>query len=379
MNFDEEDIGALVESRALVFWYGRSELANRGLDEVGRLDADPEMLRQVGILRDSRNWSQRVRAWDRVREMGPSIRGWTQALREMIFQADGWGRILAAESLAWHRCCEAEAVPVLLITLQSTLETGFYDWSRMACGALGRYATLPRPLTDQAIPALINALDATDANVQGYAAMALGNFGERARPALVKIADLHDRSEDPLRTHYLEVLQKIDPSIDTSHDARLRALDDNDEGVRAGAVASLGRVGPPAAPALPELLPLAGDDSPDVRRNLALALGDLQVADEDVLHRLRFLSEDAHPAVQLAAAYASIRLGSSVRESLARLRRGLTADAEPVRLLAAWALGEVGEKSRWRTTLVLKNALRTEGQEKVRDTIRQALGKLGLS
>lgn len=377
MTFDEEDISALVESRALVFWYGRSELANRGLDDTGVLDADPEMLRQVEILRDSRNWHKRVRAWDRVREMGPSVRGWTRALRELIFHADGWGRIFAAESLAWHRCCEAEAVPVLLITLESTLETGFYDWSRMACGALGRYATLPRPLTDQAVPMLISALDARDADVQGYAALALGNFGERSRPALVKIADLHDRSEDPLRSHYLEVLQKIDPSIDSSHDARLRALDDHDDGVRAGAVASLGRVGPPAAPALPDLLTLAADDSPDVRRNLALALGDLQVADDDVLHRLRNLSEDAHPAVQLAAAYASVRLRSSVGENLARLRRGLKSADEPVRLLAAWALGEVGGQSRWRATLVLKNALRAEAQEKVRETIRQALGKLG--
>lgn len=379
MYFDEEDIGALVESRALIFWYGRSELADRGLNDIGLLEDDPEMLRQVAILRDSRNWSQRVRAWERVREMGPSTRGWTRALRELIFQADGWARIFAAESLAWHRCCEAEAVPILLITLESTLETGHFDWSRAACGAIGRYSTLPRPLTDQAVPAMMTALDAADANVQGYAALALGNWGARSRPALVKIADLHDRAEDPLRTHYLEVLQKIDPSIDNSNDARLRALDDNDEGIRAGAIASLGRVGPPAAQALPDLLPLARDDSPDVRRNLALALGDLQVADEDVLHRLQALMEDAHPTVQLAAAYASIRLDSAVRENLSKLRRGLHAASEPVRLLAAWALGEVGGRSRWRSILALKKCLHGEPDQKVRDTAKRALGKLGIA
>jgi HEAT repeat protein len=377
MYFDEDDIGAMVESRTLVLWYGRSELANRSLDEIGRLEADPEMLRLIEVLKNSESWSKRIRAWEKIREMGPSIRGWTQALRDLIFHADGWARIFAAESLACHSCCEAEAVPVLLVTLESTLEMRFYDWSRMACGAIGRYSTLPRPLTDQAVPALLNALDASDANVQGYAAQALGNWGERSRPALVKLADLHDATEDPLRSHYHQILRRIDPSIENSHEARISALNDEDEKVRAGAIASLGRTGPQAASAIPQLLPLSRDESPEVRRNLALALGDLQKNEKSVLHELNSLTADDHPAVQLAAAYACIRLNVDAKHNLARLRRALTAEAEPTRLLAAWALGEVGDRSFWRSRSALKKALRTEDKDKVGATIRQALSKLG--
>ncbi len=377
MYFDEDDIGAMVESKTLVLWYGRSELASRSLDEIGQLEADPEMIRLTRILSDSKSWPKRVRAWESIREMGPSIKGWTHSLRDIIFHADGWARIFAAESLANHACCEAEAVPVLLITLESTLEMRFYDWSRMACGAIGRYPNLARPLTDQAIPAMLDALDSSDANVQGYAAQALGNWGERSRPALVRIADLHDATEDPLRSHYRSILRRIDPSVENTHDARLSALGDEDEKVRSGAVASLGRVGPQAASAIPQLLPLSRDASPEVRRNLALTLGDLQQSEQSVLNKLSILTADDHPAVQLAAAYACIRLDVGVRQNLARLRSGLTLEAQPARLLAAWALGEVGERSRWRNALALRKALRTENDEKVAATVRQALAKLG--
>ena len=371
-----DDLANMVESKTIVLWYGRSELTGRALDDIGHMEADPEMLQQVEIMRDSHSWPARIRAWEKLREMGPSIRGWTRALRDLIFHADGWARIFAAESLACHACCEAEAVPVLLVTLESTLELHHYDWSRVACGAIGHYPTLPRPLTDQAVPAMMCALDASDINVQGYAAQALGKWGERAKPALVKLADLHDHADDPLRSHYLDVLQKIDPSIDSAHQARLRALEDEDEKVRAGAIASLGRSGPMAAEALPELLTLAADDSPEVRRNLALTLGNLQVAEHDVLHRLGSLLSDSHPVVQMAAAYAFVRLEFEAKENLSRLRRGLASQVEACRYLAAWSLGEVGYKTPWRSTSALKKARRTEAAETVRDAIDTALRKL---
>ncbi len=377
MYYDEDDIGAMVESKTLVLWYGRSELASRSLDEIGRLEADPEILRLVDILSDSKSWSRRIRAWEKIREMGPSIRGWTHSLRDLIFHADGWARIFAAESLAHHACCEAEAVPVLLITLESTLEMRYYDWSRMACGAIGRYPNLPRPLTDQAIPAMLNALDASDANVQGYAAQALGRWGDRSRPALVRLADLHDAADDPLRSHYQSILRQIDPTISDSLQARISALDDADETIRAGAVASLGRTGPQAAAALPQLLALSRDESPQVRRNIALALGELQNSEKDVVHQLKLLSADEHPVVQAAAAYGCARLGIDVKPNLSRLRRALTSDAEPVRLLAAWALGEVGERTGWRSRSALRKALRTERDEKVAAVLRRSLDKLG--
>ncbi len=308
--------------------------------------------------------------------MGPSVRGWQKALRELIHQADGWGRIFAAESLACHACCESEAVPVLLVTLASTLELRRYEWSRLACGAIGRYDNLSRPLVDQSVPAMLDALDAEDGNVQGYAAKALGNWGLHSRPALVKLADLHDHAEDPLRAHYLEVMKKIDPSINTAQDARVLALDDQDDMVRATAVASMVRNGLEEGTDPSHLLSLFRDESAEVRCNLAIALGDLQIPGNDSLVRLRRLAEDSDPAVRLAAAYAFVRLSVNTGENLKRLRHGLRSEIERLRLLAAWALGEVGGAARWRCRTALKIAQRSEPCEEVRLALALALHKL---
>ncbi len=372
-----DKIGQMVQSRTAQFGLTRSELTERGLSDAAHLESDPELLRQIEKLRDAVEWPDRIRAWESVREMGPTVSGWKKALQELIYQGDGWGRIFAAESLAWHRCCEDDAVPVLLVALSSTLELEHYDWSRLACGAIGRFGKLPRPLIAQTVPAMLEALDADDGNVQGYAAQALGNWGEFSRPALVKIADLHDDATEPLRAHYLEVLKKIDPTISSTQDARVRALDDQDGVVRATAVASMARNGTEEEAILPHLFSLFRDDSSEVRRNLALALGDLQVDGEEARSRLRQLTEDEDPAVRLAAAYAFVRLAAEPELHLKHLRQGLKSEAPRVRLLAAWAMGEVGSLAPWRSRIALIKAQRSETRDEVREMLSLALRKLG--
>ncbi|MBE0596114.1 MAG: HEAT repeat domain-containing protein, partial [Desulfuromonadales bacterium] len=326
-----ESIGELVRIRTAHLPPVHSELASRGLSDAARLETDPELLRQVSILRDALEWEDRIKAWEKLREMGPTVRGWERALRGLIREADGWGRIFAAESLAWHACSEGDAIPVLLVTLESTLEMQRYDWSRMACGAIGKYPTLPRPLTDQAVPTLTEALRADDLDVCGYAALALGNWGAQSRPALVELANLYDGAGDQMRAHYLEVMRKIDPGITDALDALDLALDSSDPAVRARATASVGQRDAAAGRLLDSLLPLARDEDPEVRRNLALTLGQMGTGLEGVETALRRLADDGEPVVRLATAYALARLGIDSGPNLQRLRRGLKNGSEPQR------------------------------------------------
>lgn len=372
-----DKIGRMVKARTAHLPPADSELVERGLSDVVRLDADPELLRQVEILRDSSDWTERIGAWESVREMGPSVSGWEWALRELIQQGDGWGQIFAAESLAWHTCCEYEAVPVLQAALATTLELNSYDWSRLACGAIGRYENLARPLIIRSRPTVLAALDAEDANVQGYAAKALGNWGRESRQALVKLADLHDRAEEPLRSHFLEMMQKIDPTITSSQNARVRALDDQDAAVRATAVTAMVRDGSRDEYFLPHLLSLFRDENPEVRRNLALGLGEMRAGSEESRMRLKQLATDNDPTVRLAAAYALVRLTVDPDENLKLLRDALQSDVAQLRLLAAWTIGEVGDYSPWRCKKALAGARRKEGREEIREMMTLALQKLG--
>lgn len=371
-----EKIGELVRIRTADLPPVHSELASRGLSDTARLESDPELLRQVSILRDSLEWDERIRAWEKLRVMGPSVSGWERALQELLREADGWGRIFAAESLAWHACSEVDAVPVLLVTLESTLELQRYDWSRLACGAIGKYPSLPRPLTEQAVPTLTEALRVDDRDVCGYAAIALGNWGKQSRSALVELANLYDGAGELMRDHYLEVMRKIDPAIEDALDALASALDSADPEVRARATASVGQRTKAGRRLLETLLPLARDEDREVRRNLALTLGQMGAEPAEVEAALRRLAEDAEPVVRLATAYALARLGIDSGPNLQRLRRGLKNGTEPLRLLSAWALGEVGGQSRWRTTTALRLALHREESETVREAIQSALRQL---
>jgi HEAT repeat protein len=172
-------------------------------------------------------------------------------------------------------------------------------------------------------------------------------------------------------------MQKIDPSIQTAQDARVLALDDLNDTVRATAIASMVRNGLAEGTDPSRLLSLSRDESADVRRNLAIALGDLRIPVDDCKVRLRLLAEDSDPAVRLAAVYAFVRLSVNSGENLKRLRQALRSEVVRLRLLAAWALGEVGGAAPWRCRSALKAALRSEQCAEVREALTQALRKLG--
>jgi HEAT repeat protein len=125
------------------------------------------------------------------------------------------------------------------------------------------------------------------------------------------------------------------------------------------------------------LIALTGDGNADVRRNAALALGNLgaAAATAEVLSHLITLTSDAKELVRSYAALALGKLGAATAEVLSHLIT-LTEDAdESVRSYAAEALGKLGAA----TAEVLSHliTLTEDADESVRSYAAEALGKLG--
>ncbi|HPA13929.1 MAG TPA: HEAT repeat domain-containing protein [Desulfobacterales bacterium] len=371
-----EKIGQIVKAGTVGLQKPISGLARRSLADLIKLDRDPELLRLVEIIKRSNRWEERVRAWQKVRKMGPLIRGWEASLKDLINNADGWAGIFAAESFSAHVCCEEEAVPVLIATLEATLDLRRYDWARMACGAIGQYIRLSGKLIEKAVPVLIRALDSDDHNVRGYAARTLGKWGPLSRAAIYKLWKLLNRTDDPMKASYFEVLQKIDPSIKNSLDALTAALRDPDPDIRIKILADVASKGKAAAKALPRLLILSGDDSPSVRRFLAFSLGQIRFATSEVIATLRTLANDIEPSVRLAASHALIRFGVDTEHHLNFLILGLNSKDRTLRLMSAGALRETGHLNRRLSISSLKKALKTENDEEIQETIKRAINHL---
>lgn len=195
-NQHTDNIGQLIKAKTSSLQRPYSSLAQRGLQELIRLRADPEVGRLVSVVRDSSSWDARCAAWQQLRKMGPERKGWGDAMKDLIYSSDGWGRIFAAESLACHSSSPDDAIPVLVATLSVSIENHSYDWARVACGAIGKYRNLKPSLKEIAIPALMLALECQDYNVSGYAAETLSSFGKDAVGAIPKIVAVANSKEE---------------------------------------------------------------------------------------------------------------------------------------------------------------------------------------
>lgn len=205
---NNKNIGALVKLKTHSLLKSGS-LMSRGLNELEIISQNayvPEVISQIIILRKSKDWDEKVKAYTTLRKMGPSFKGWTSALKAAICDTDGWVRIFAAEALSRFSEAPDYAVPVLTALLEVSEEIKDYHWSRVAAGALGKYGANAK----LAIPVLIKALRSEDPNVLGYIAKALGGMGGLAKDALPALTKLASNPNEPMRELYCEVIKLIE-------------------------------------------------------------------------------------------------------------------------------------------------------------------------
>jgi HEAT repeat protein len=117
--------------------------------------------------------------------------------------------------------------------------------------------------------ALVQQLTSRDVSLRVRAAKALGDLGPAARAALPALAAALDTPDGDARRAVVGAIRMIQPNAAPS-EAIIRAialdLSNPDANLRLLAARTLAQIGPAAAAAAPDLIPLRTDPDPDVRR-----------------------------------------------------------------------------------------------------------------
>jgi|GEM_PF-3196745 len=123
----------------------------------------------------------------------------------------------------------------------------------------------------EAIPALAEMLEDPDLLVRFAAAKALANYGPAAAEAVPALVEVINDPDHDTQYAVFDALVKIGGS----QARLAQKLGEADPQVRAGAAITLGMYGPAAAQAVPALLEVANDNDPSVRHAVITALGDI--------------------------------------------------------------------------------------------------------
>ncbi|MHB1562433.1 MAG: HEAT repeat domain-containing protein, partial [Isosphaeraceae bacterium] len=192
---------------------------------------------------------------------------WTRAL----LVAAAWG------ALATRDHAQEPAPPVEAEGIVAGLHASDIEARRAAANAL---RTADRDIRRQALPAMIDRLqNEKDGQVRLGVLDAVAALGPDAAPAIPALlqslrTDAGGTRQEESHQDYRSALALAavgKPAVEG-----LRGLlreRDRKESVRAEVIMALGRIGPDAAPAVPELVPLLGDRSERIRREASQALG----------------------------------------------------------------------------------------------------------
>jgi len=302
---------------------------------------------------DDRDRIVRVQTIIALGQIGPEAREAIPALTALVEGKDKWISLHAVSALGKMGQGARDAVPALVSALKDTDR----NVRLHAVGALGEMG----PEAREAVPALIETLKdirvrdetlkalerigletpaAAPAlvgilRVEGLYAFAAGNLvtiGKPAVPPLIRAL----REQDPgMRETAARILADIGPQASQAVPELVNALNDSDRGVRVQAAITLGEIGPQATDAVPALFEALKDPKTYEASMRALEkIGiDSKVAIPELIEALKY--ED----LRTYAAQGLLDIGP---ETIPELIRALEGEYGPVRAYAAWILGKMG-------------------------------------
>lgn len=210
---------------------------------------------------------------------------------------------------------------------------------REAAQALGRIG----PPAKAAVPALIAALGDDSQPVVLAAAHALSRLGREAVPALVPL--VKDRR---LGRWAVVILSEVGPDAAPAVDSLRAALARADEDFTQDIVVALGRIGPEASAAAPELIKIVEDQQHKLRVPAAFALGNIRAAAAaPVLTKVIQEEDEKESKLPLVAAGALMLIeepqeGAHLKLALPKLIAALADKSAVIRREAAAALRQIG-------------------------------------
>ena len=180
-----------------------------------------------------------------------------------------------------------------------------------------------------------------------------------------------------VRTQAALALGRIGPRAAIAAPDLIARLKDTDETVRCQAAEALGCVGTAAETTINSLVELLQDASAAVKVSAARALGSMKKAASPAVPALVPLLQDREEAVRTAAAEAIAQAGPLNEQATGALVEGLASSDTVVQAQTAEALGAIGTAAR-HAAPALVEAL-GNGSDRVRAKAAEALGKIGES
>lgn len=221
--------------------------------------------------------------------------------------------------------------------------------------------------------ALMKDLQNPDKVVQRQAVVALGELGASARPALPLLLQLLKDPDATLAHVVVQTLQKI-PPVEADLPVYQAALRENHPLVRQQVAARLGRLGPQAREAVPELAALLKDKDFRVRRKVVTALREIGPAARSACSNLTEALADDDREVADQAFETLMQLGIPEAAAVAQLEALLEHPRPEVELAAATLLVRAGVVGHAVKALVTGL---TNPDSSIRERVMQLVSRLG--
>lgn len=151
------------------------------------------------------------------------------------------------------------------------------------------------PKDASAASVLSKGLDSTEAAVRCQAVRAVGLAGDAAAPLASKLAQLLTDADELTRLATLQTIATLGPAAAGAWSAVAKLLDDPQMAV--DAADALGRIGPPARPALKRLAQMLSADDKNVRWAAVRAMS--QIGGEDAAPAVQFMIKELPQASEL--------------------------------------------------------------------------------
>jgi HEAT repeat protein len=354
----------------------REEVRSVAVAALGKSGLEAVVPALTGALED-REWSVRWAAVRALANVGPEAKGVVRALTEALKDRAGGiagVRSTAAVALRKFGPKAEEAVPALVKGLKAEDETGQFRMD--AAEALWRIDKHPA-----AIPALAETLRNKRLSDRILAASALGRIGSPAVPALIKAVEDTDAY---VRRAAAAALENVGPIGRPAIPALTRALDDESAFVRVHAARALWRLDqhPAAVPALAEALKAPGRKDPGSGE---MELWTARQAAVDALHKMGREVREAVPALARAlgdkgwkerweAAWVLEDIGPDAKAAIPALTAALEDEDSQVRMVAADALGALGPDAK--TAVPALTELLKDKEHRVWESSARALWRI---
>ena len=296
-----------------------------------------------------------------------------QAIPALVSVARGSSKFSAAALSALSRINDPAAVPDLIDALRD-------DDSRIRLSAATAFSEIGRyhrdrhcDMVSRTVTSLIDAIRDVSVEVRLQAIRSLGDFEERAAPAVPALTEA--LNDDYLRTAAADALGRIGPP---AHPAWPKLVDLATESVgREAVILALGRIGAPAEQLVPLLKQALVHQ--ELRVAAATALGDLGPDSANAIPELMQLLTDRDKFVRWESVNALGKIGPDAATAVPTLLSMMSSSDYALRLRIATALGLIGDR---RSIPILIRAL-TDNKEthalaqQVRTNAVAALARIG--